>query len=57
MIQPAFDAISKAITEGDDIEAERLVRQALVDGLPPSKYYRTAWFRAIVLTSHLIHKE
>jgi 5-methyltetrahydrofolate--homocysteine methyltransferase len=35
MSQTVLDAISKAITEGDDIESERLVRQALADSLPP----------------------
>jgi 5-methyltetrahydrofolate--homocysteine methyltransferase len=35
MSQTVLDAISKAITEGDDIESERLVRQALDDSLPP----------------------
>lgn len=35
MSQTLMDAISKAITEGEDVEAERLVRQALDDSLPP----------------------
>jgi 5-methyltetrahydrofolate--homocysteine methyltransferase len=35
MSQTVMDAISKAITEGEDVEAERLVRQALDDSLPP----------------------
>ncbi len=35
MSQAIMDSISKAITEGEDVEAERLVRQALDDSLPP----------------------
>lgn len=35
MSQAELEAISKAITEGDDAEAERLVRQALEHGLAP----------------------
>lgn len=35
MSTTSFDAISKAVTEGQDAEAERLVEQALSDNLPP----------------------
>ncbi|OIO89467.1 MAG: hypothetical protein AUK02_02385 [Anaerolineae bacterium CG2_30_58_95] len=35
MSKTSFDAISKAVTEGEDAEAERLVIQALSDNLPP----------------------
>jgi 5-methyltetrahydrofolate--homocysteine methyltransferase len=35
MSEPQFDAISKAITEGEDVEAGRLVEQALEAGLAP----------------------
>jgi len=35
MSKTSFDAISKAVTEGEDVEAERLVQQALADNLPP----------------------
>jgi len=35
MSEPQFDAISKAVTEGEDVEAGRLVEQALEAGLAP----------------------
>lgn len=35
MSETSFEAISKAVTEGEDVEAERLVRQALDEKLPP----------------------
>lgn len=35
MSEPQFNAISKAVTEGEDVEAGRLVEQALEAGLAP----------------------
>ncbi|HWQ83529.1 MAG TPA: B12-binding domain-containing protein, partial [Anaerolineales bacterium] len=35
MSEPQFDAISKAVIEGEDVEAGRLVEQALEAGLAP----------------------
>ena len=35
MSNTSFEAISKAVTEGEDVEAERLVQQALDEKLPP----------------------
>ena len=35
MTETQFDAISKAVTEGEDVEASRLVEQALEAGLAP----------------------
>jgi len=35
MSNTSYEAISKAVTEGEDVEAERLVQQALDEKLPP----------------------